>query len=132
MMKKGLLTLAVALLALVPASAVAAMRGGFGFGFGGPWIGPGYGWYAPYPYYAPYYGGYWYAPPSSGSVKLDTKVKNAQLFIDGAFAGDTGSNKTMHLRPGKHEIQIQEAGQTRFDQQVYVSAGQTVKLHPEL
>ena len=140
MMKKGLLVLAAALMTLAPASASAAVRGGFGFGFRGGFVAPFGGWYAPYwgpyayygPYYGPYYGGYWYAPPSSGSVKLDTKIKTAEVFVDGAYAGTTGENKTMRLRPGSHNIEIREAGQTHFKQQVYVAAGKTLHLRPEL
>ena len=68
----------------------------------------------------------------AGEVKLDTKVKDAQVFIDGAYAGTTKENKTMYLRPGSYNIQIRENGQTPFAQQVYIAAGKTVHLHPEL
>jgi hypothetical protein len=124
-MKKGLLILAVALMTLAPMSASAAVRVFVGGGyapFWGPYWGPyyGYGYYG-YPYY-----------PNSGEVKLDTKVKDAQVFINGAFAGTTHDNKTMHLRPGNYNIEIKEAGQTQFAQKVYIEAGKTVHLHPEL
>jgi hypothetical protein len=133
MMKKGLLIMAAALMTLAPASAVAAVRVGIGFrgGFVAPFGGYAPYW-GPYGYYAPYYPGYWYAPPTAGTVKLDTKVKTAEVFIDGGYAGVTGDNKTMHLRPGNHTIEIREAGQTHFSEQVHVTAGQTLKLHPEL
>ena len=49
-----------------------------------------------------------------------------------AYAGTTHQNKTMHLRPGNYNIEIRENGQTPFAQSVYVTAGNTVKLHPEL
>ena len=54
-MKKGLLTLAAALMTLAPMSASAAIRGVVVVGR--PYF--GYGWYAPYwgPYWGPY-GGY--------------------------------------------------------------------------
>jgi hypothetical protein len=130
-MRKGLLTiLAAALLTLAPMSASAAVRGfvavghPYSYGFGG--------WYSPYwgPYWSPY-GGY-YAHPNSGEVKLDTKVKDAQVFINGAFAGTTHQNKSMHLRSGSYNIEIREAGQVRFAERVYVVAGKTLHLHPEL
>src|SRR5271170_5988973 len=99
-MKKGLMILAVALMTLAPVSAPAAIRGFVG-------VGGGYygGWYAPFwrPYWGPaYYGGYYYGYPAAAQVKLDTKVKNAEVFIDGSFAGTTQQNKTMHLRPGNY------------------------------
>jgi hypothetical protein len=133
-MKKGLLILAAALMTLAPTSAPAAVRGFVGVGVGG-WYAPYYGgWYAPYygPYGAPFYGGYWYAPPSSGSIKLDTKVKDAQVFIDGAYAGTTRENKSMRLRPGQHNIEIRETGRTPYKERVLVVAGKTLHLHPEL
>ena len=65
-------------------------------------------------------------------MKLDTKVKDAQVFINGAFAGTTKQNKTMHLRPGSYNIEIREGGQTPFAEQVYVAAGKTIHLQPEL
>jgi len=126
-MKKGMLVLAAALMTLAPISASAAVRGfvvvgrpyygGFYSPFWGSYWGPGWG----YGYY-----------PNSGEVKLDTKVKDAEVFINGAFAGTTHDNKTMHLRPGNYNIEIREAGQARFDQKVYVVAGKTLHLHPEL
>ena len=129
-MKKGLMILAVALMTLAPVSAPAAIRGFVG-------VGGGYygGWYAPFwrPYWGPaYYGGYYYGYPAAAQVKLDTKVKNAEVFIDGSFAGTTQQNKTMHLRPGDYNIEIRENGQTPFAQKIYVAAGKTLHLHPEL
>jgi hypothetical protein len=127
-MKKAMLTVAMAMMALAPMTASAGIRGGFviaGPGFYGP------GWYSPF------WGAYWgpgpyYAYPNAGEVKLDTKVKDAQVFINGAFAGSTKQNKTMRLRPGSYTIEIREGGQSAFNQQVYVAAGTTVHLQPEL
>lgn len=127
-MKKGLLMLGAAVMALAPMTASAGIR--VGVGFGGPvFFTPG--WYSPF--WGPYWGaGPYYAFPNSGEVKLDTKVKDAQVFIDGSFAGTTKDNKTMHLRPGTYKIEIREGGQTPFAEQVYVAAGKTIHLQPEL
>jgi len=138
-MKKALLVLAAAaVMMLVPASASARGFGGrivVGGPFvGGYWGGPYWGgyWGGPYGYaYGPYGGPGYYGYPA-GEVKLDTKVKDAQVFINGAFAGTTREAKKMHLRPGNYDIQIREGGKTQFDERVYVAAGQTVKLHPGL
>jgi hypothetical protein len=117
-MKKGLLVLTFALMTLAPMSASAAIRGFVG---GGGYWGP---------YWGPAYYGYGY--PVAGQVKLDTKVKNAEVFIDGAFAGMTQQTKSMHLRPGSYNIEIRELGQTKFVEQVYVVPGRTLHLHPQL
>jgi hypothetical protein len=126
-MRKRLLILAAAVMTLAPLTASAR-------GFvvvGRPYFGGGY--YSPYwgPYWGPSYGGY-YARPNAGEVKLDTKVKDAQVFINGAFAGTTHENKTMYLRPGTYNIEVREGGRTPFAQKVYVIAGKTLHLHPEL
>ena len=134
-MKKALLGIAAAaLMMLVPASASAR-----GFGahvvVGGPFMGGYWGgpYWGPYGYaYSPYWGPGYYGYPAAGEIKLDTKVKDAQVFINGAFAGSTKEAKKLHLRPGNYDIQIREGGQTQFDQKVYVAAGQTLHLHPGL
>jgi hypothetical protein len=131
-MKKGWLVLAFALMTFVPTSASAAVRGFYGGRFyGGGFYGAGF--------YNPYWGSYWGAPyggyyvqPYAGEVKLDTKVKDAQVFIDGAYAGTTHENKSMRLRPGSYNIEIREAGHTQFSQRVSVVAGKTLHLRPEL
>jgi len=132
-MKKGLLILAAVAMALAPMSASAAMVRG-GFAVGGPrfYVGPGFygGWYAPY--WGPGWIGPYYAYPNSGEVKLDTKVKDAQVFINGSYAGTTHENKTMRLRPGTYNIEIREGGQTPFSEKIFVVAGKTLHLHPEL
>jgi hypothetical protein len=68
----------------------------------------------------------------AGQVKLDTKVKTAEVFIDGAFAGNTHDARTMHLRPGTYNIEIRELGVTKFNERVYVVAGKTLHLRPVL
>jgi hypothetical protein len=129
-MRKGLLILAAALMTILPMTASAAGRGyvvvGRPYYYGG--------WYAPYwgSYWGPGWGGYYYGHPNAGEVKLDTKVKDAQVFINGAFAGTTHQNKSMYLRPGNYNIEIREFGRTQYAEKIYVVAGKTLKLHPEL
>lgn len=129
-MKKGLLVLAAALITMLPTGASAAVPI---IRVGGPYAGWGWGgWYAPY--WGPYWGGPYsvFAYPDTGEVKLDTEVKTAQVYINGAYAGTTHHNKTMYLRPGSYSIEVREGGKTRFAQHVYVVAGKTLKLHPAL
>jgi PEGA domain-containing protein len=129
-MKKTLLSLAAAAMMLAPMGASAAVRVFVGrpvyyHGFYRPYWGPYWGWGANY--YGPYY-----VNPNSGEVKLDTKVKDAEVFINGSYAGTTKENKSMHLRPGSYNIEIREAGRTAYADKVYVVAGKTLHLHPEL
>jgi len=116
----AMLLLAMAI--IVPA---ASARPGFVVGFGGPFYGPAYygGWYGP-AYVVPYR-----APAYTGSVKFDTKMKDAGVFVDGGYAGTVKQLGTFPLRPGNHDIEVRNpAGQTIFQEKVDVLAGKTIKL----
>jgi hypothetical protein len=123
MLKKMSLLLAGAVLALAPLGASAAVRvfvgpPAIGFGFYGPgYWGPGY--YGPY---ASYY--------TAGTVKIDSKAKLAEVFINGSYAGLVKDNKTMHLRQGNYTIEIRNGGETTFSENVYVTAGKTLHITP--
>ena len=112
---------------LVPMSASAAVRG---FVVVGRPYYPGF--------YGPYWGSYWgpaypgYAYANSGEVKLDTKTKDAKVFIDGSYAGTTHDNRTMHLRPGSYKIEVRDEGRALFAEKVYVVAGKTLHLRLEV
>ena len=131
-MRKGMLIVAAALMTLAPMSASAAVRGFVVVRR--PYYGYYGGRYRPFwgPYWGPGFGGYYYENPNAGEVKLDTKVKDAEVFINGSYAGTTHQNKSMYLRPGNYNIEIREGGRTQFAEKVYVVAGKTLKLHPEL
>ena len=89
-MKNKLLMLTVALMTLAPLTASAYWG----------------------PVWRPYHYGYYYGYPLGGEVKVDTKVKNAEVFLDGAFAGTTHEARSMRLRPGRYNVEIREAGVT--------------------
>jgi hypothetical protein len=96
-------------------------------------VAPGLG----YGYYSPYWGGYPYPygfdyVPTTGAVKFDTDVKDADVYIDGAYAGTVRKLKTVNLRPGSYDIEVRSPGRTQFDKKVYVAAGKTLHLNPEL
>jgi hypothetical protein len=117
---------------LVPAAAQAARFGVFvGPAFGWGWYGPYWGpYWGPYPYYG-YYGGYYYGP-ATGAVKFDTSVKNAEVYINGAYAGTVGKVKTLHLRPGSYNIELRAPGYMRYAEKIYVAPGKTLHMKPDL
>ena len=121
---KKLLVVFAALLMTLPASAAGRfIRGGFGYGsvYGpGYWGGPGY--YSPYAF----------GTPNAGELKLDTNFKDAEVFINGAFAGTAGKLKSMYMRPGAYNIELRAPGRARYAERVYIVAGKTLKLHPDL
>jgi hypothetical protein len=100
-----------------------------GFYYGGY---PGWGWYSPFyygPYYGPYYGGMY---QNGGEIKLETEVKDAEVLINGAYAGTTGKLKSFRLRPGTYMLEIRAPGRTRYAQKVYVVGGKTLHIRPDL
>ena len=70
--------------------------------------------------------------PNAGEVKLDTNIKDAEVFINGYYAGTVGQLKTMTMRSGNYNLEIRAPGRTPFQQQIYVVAGKTMKLRPDL
>jgi len=99
---KKMLLIASAALMLLPLTAAARVGVFVGSGFAPMgWYGYGYG-----PFYRPYPYGAYYGVPNAGQVKLETKVKDAQVFVDGAYAGTSGKLKTMWMRPGAYTIEM--------------------------
>jgi hypothetical protein len=123
-MKKVTMIAIAALVLMAPLAASARV---------GVFVAPriGWGWYAPvwgaYPY--PYYG--YYPAPVTGDVKFDTHDKQAQVYIDGAYAGTVGQVKTMHLHPGSYDIEVRGKAGTDFNEKVYIAAGKTLHLNPD-
>ena len=95
--------------------------------FVGPRIGYG-GWYGPA--YGPYAYGPYAVGTNAGQVKLETKVKDAQVFVNGAFAGTAGKLKTMWLRPGNYTIEMRAPGMARYAEKIYVVGGKKITLNP--
>jgi hypothetical protein len=124
----GLLLVASMMLAL-PASA----HGRFG---GGVVVVPSFGaWY--YPYWGPYgvYGPYPVYPgvySGAAELKLATNVKDADVFINGAYAGKAAKLKTMWLRPDTYNIEIRAPGYAPYYERVYLVPGKTMHIDATL
>jgi hypothetical protein len=123
---KKLMLVFLGLALILPASArMHPVRVGVGFGPAfGPW---GYG-------YPPYvYGGYgWGGHPNSGQVKIETDVRDAEVLINGAYAGTVRSLKSMWLREGSYNLEIRSPGRARYAERIYVLTGKTLHVRPEL
>ena len=127
---RKLLFVCAALVVTLPASAAVRYRGGIGFGYGyGPMFGPWGYWYEPY-YYGMYPGVI--SHPNAGLVKLDTKVKDAEVFVDGAFAGTVRDMKSLWLRQGSYNLEVRSPGRATYSAKIFVVNGKTVHVHPEL
>jgi hypothetical protein len=114
----------------------------FGFYYGSPWyVGPyayGYGYGYPYGYrygYGGYPYGYWnspgYAVRPYGGVRIDVPQKDAEVYVDGYYAGIVddfdGALQQVNLEPGAHTIEVRGEGleTVRFD--VNVEPGRTIR-----
>jgi len=108
-----------------------------GGGFG-PW-----GW-GPYSYWgSPWmYGGFYGAVPfmmmpgfawgpDKGEVKLSSANRDAEVYIEGAFAGTASRLKSMWLDPGVYNIEVRPAGSKGgdgFQKKIYVLSGKVMRL----
>ena len=122
---RKLLLVGAALVVTLPAGAAVRYVGG-GFGFGPAFGGWGYG-------YPPYYGGAYsvvVTHPGAGEVKLDTKIKDADVFVNGAYAGTAKELKTMWMRQGAYNFEVRSPGRPTFAEKIYVVTGKTVHVRP--
>ena len=93
----------------------------FGFGWNDPYFYGPYGLYGPYEVYPSYHS-------NQGEVQIKTNVKDADVYINGAFAGKAGKLKSMWLRPDAYSLEVRAPGATPYTQRVYVVAGKTIKV----
>jgi hypothetical protein len=120
----------------------------FGLGFGYPYYYGSYGYpYYGYPYgaYGYSYGGYYpggygggyavqpgYAGNAYGGIRIQGAPRDAQVFVDGYYAGIVddydGTFQRLDLEAGPHEIEIRTAGRP-LTYDVNVTPGQTLALH---
>jgi hypothetical protein len=123
-----LATLAASLMLLLPATASARVIVGFGVGFpvyGGYWGPYGYP-YGPYGYPAAY-GPYGYGGRPIGEVKIKSPQPDAEIYINGSFAGRAHDLKHIYLAAGTYKIE-QRIGTDVQKQRVYVTAYRTLKI----
>lgn len=86
--------------------------------------------------YPPYYGPYYrYAAPDS-TVRLDMKPKEAEVFVDGYYAGVVddfnGTFQRLRLPPGEHEIAVYMRGYHTYRQKVLLTPDNTLKIKRNL
>jgi hypothetical protein len=96
------------------------------FFYGDPW----YGYQYPYPV-GPYgYGYRGYQPEAS--VRLEVKPKEAEVYVDGYYAGVVddfnGTFQRLHVAPGEHEIELWLDGYRTVRQKVYLTQDNTFKV----
>ena len=114
--------------------------GGFSsWGSGGLGLGRYYGGF--YDPYGPWYGGYLYSPSSvtigfEGSLRLKIKPRDAQVFVDGYYAGVVddydGIFQRLNLEMGAHHIEVEEQGYPPMEFDVRIEPGQTITIRGDI
>jgi hypothetical protein len=104
------------------------------WGWGYPYWGLGWGWgwggyWGPWGYpYAGYYG----PRDDSAEVKLEVKPKDAQVFVNGYYAGLVddfdGTFQRLHLAPGDHELVLFLEGYRTVKQSIRVRPREDAKI----
>lgn len=94
------------------------------YGFN-PWIGYPFGSY----FYPGFWGGYGWAS-DKGEVKLIASDKEAEVYIEGAYAGTAGRLKSMWLDPGVYNIEVRRANSVDqpYRKKIYVLTGKALRL----
>jgi hypothetical protein len=107
---------------------------------GGGFYSPYY--YDPFFFYDPWFGGYQYPIRPYGygyrygepeaSVRLEVKPKEAEVFVDGYYAGVVddfdGAFQRLNVPPGEHEIELWLDGYRTVRQKVYLTRDNTFKV----
>jgi hypothetical protein len=117
------------LMMTLPASAAGRFRGGIAvgpafssWGWHNPYLYAPYGWYGSYGPYLSYYS-------SLGELKLKTNVKDADVYLNGAYAGKAAKLKTMWLRPDSYNLEVRAAGYAPYAERIYLMPGKTMKVN---
>ena len=101
-----------------------------GYFYGPPWGLHQYGPWGPYPYY----GGYYYR--ERGSVRLQVKPVETEVYVDGYYAGVVDSYdgffQRLSLPPGQHDIELRLEGYRSIQEQVYLTIGQSYRIQHEM
>jgi hypothetical protein len=113
---------------------VVVVGGGFYSPFYDPFFDPWYGYQYPYPM-RPYGYGYRNYEPEA-SVRLEVKPKDAEVYVDGYYAGVVddfdGTFQRLRVEPGEHEIELWFDGYKTVRQKVYLPQDKTFRIKYEM
>jgi hypothetical protein len=88
--------------------------------------------YPPYAYGYPYYPYYGYPYDISGSLRLQITQREAEVFVDGYYAGTVdnfdGTFQRLHVQPGDHDLEVFLPGHRSYQQKVYLQPGKTFNV----
>ena len=88
--------------------------------------------WAPYPYWGYPYPPYRYYGDPGASMRLEVKPKEAEVYVDGYYAGIVddfdGVFQRLRVPPGEHEITLYLDGFRTVHQRIYLTPDNTFKL----
>jgi hypothetical protein len=106
------------------------------YSYGYPYAHPyGYGAYG-YGYRGYGYPGYGYPPAAAayGDIRFQGRPKDAQVYVDGYYAGIVddfdGTFQRLTVEPGPHQIEIVVPGAPPFTVDVNAQPGRTITIRP--
>jgi len=74
---------------------------------------------------------YFNSQPNLGQVKLQSNAKDAEVYLDNAYAGTASKLKSFWLAPGVYELEVRPSGQAPRGKRIYVLTGKTLKVNLE-
>lgn len=105
----------------------------------GPYLYPGYAWdFGDYPWET--YHGVWspfsYPPmqpgiewrEGKGEVKLESSEKEAEVYINGAYAGLALELKSIWLDSGVYDLELRKEGYKPYQKRIYILSGKALKI----
>ena len=104
-----------------------------GYGYYGAWMPffPAFFSWDPF-FYSPYYGAGFTGSPNMGEVKLHADLKDAEVFLDGAYAGTAGERKSIWLDPGAYNLEVRAPGKRTYTRRIYVLSGKALRVNARL
>ena len=114
------------------------------------WFAPAYGYYPPFHHPAYFYGQPWGPAPygpwgpypfpggyyERGSVRLQVKPVETEVYVDGYYAGVVDSYdgffQRLSLPSGRHDIELRLEGYRSVQEQVYLAVGQSFRIQHEM
>ena len=104
--------------------------GPYGF-YPGDWVYSSFAYplWGPYPFYPAgsfdYNGG-------RGEIRLTADPKQAEVYIDGAYAGTADRLKNIWLDPGAYDLTVSSKDRESFHQRIYILSGKSLKIMAKL
>jgi hypothetical protein len=66
-----------------------------------------------------------------GQVRIQARDRNAEIFLNGAYAGVAQDLRSIWLEPGVYELEVRRAQRANWEKKIYVLSGKTLKVHAE-